>query len=151
MIAHRLQKEDDSAASIAISMALVAEFLVCIVFIILQLAKRLNCNLRGYYLSLLLHCILLIFFLLDCFIHYSGFIYDLLYFGANIFIENSINLMIFEWIRIIILSKFEFMREKKIHHLHLSFYLIISMNLMWWFLFGSLILISYLDNVNFTV
>ena len=150
MIAHRLQKEDNSPTSIAINMILIAEFLVCIIFIIHQLTKRLNCNLRVYYSCLLTHCILLIFFFLDSFIHYSGFLYDLLYFGANIFIENSINLMIFEWLRIIILSKFSSKGKKKLF-LDLSFYLVIGLNLMWWLLFGSLILVSYKDSINFTV
>lgn len=130
-----------STVEVVIYVVLLIEFILCIIGVSYQISLKLTKNLKVFYLCLLVHCVLMVGYFFDPFVEYSGITCAMLYFSANIFIENSINLMIFEWVKIIILSKTQALVTKRLH-LELFSYLILCLNIFWWVVFAVLIIIS---------
>ena len=91
-----IEQRSSTLSGTVIYIIIICEASVAVLLLINQITKKLNRNLRVFYICLLIHCFFLIGFLTYPFIQRQRTVFLILYFIGSILLENSVNFMIFE-------------------------------------------------------
>lgn len=117
------------------------EYAVCILLNVLQFIRRMNNNLVAFYVFLLVQSVLIE-------VYFSGHFFDkfttertVVFFASDMFLATSINSMVYEWLRIVILSKSVITSQKR-KMINKSFFTILFITVFLWLIFLIFIFIG---------
>jgi hypothetical protein len=123
------------------------EYAVCILLNVLQFIRRMNNNLVAFYVFLLVQSVLIE-------VYFSGHFFDsfttertVIFFASDMFLSTSINTMVYEWLRIVILSKSVRTSQKR-KMINKSFFTILFTTVFLWVIFLVFIFIGVWTNLS---
>ncbi|OMJ69366.1 hypothetical protein SteCoe_32930 [Stentor coeruleus] len=127
---------------------LIFEYAICAVINVLLLKQKMTYNLTAFYFFLLLQCFLIEVFFIEYFIPYPKAIYTSFYFASDLLLSTSINCMVYEWLKIVILSKNIIISDKG-YLINKGFYLILIITLVLWLFFFIFIIVAIFTDADY--
>ncbi|OMJ77369.1 hypothetical protein SteCoe_23067 [Stentor coeruleus] len=110
------------------------EYAVCILLNVLQFIRRMNNNLVAFYLFLLIQSVLIEIYFSGHFLGSFTIGKTVMFFASDMFLSTSINSMVYEWLRIVILSKSVITNLKR-KMINKSFFTILFISIFLWIIF----------------
>ncbi|OMJ82563.1 hypothetical protein SteCoe_16729 [Stentor coeruleus] len=123
------------------------EYGVCILLNVLVFVRRMNNNLVAFYLFLLVQSVLIEVYFFGYFSGDFNVVRTIAFFASDMFLLTSINSMVYEWLRIVILSKSVITSHKK-KMINKSFFTILFITIFLWILFLIFTFIGILTELS---
>lgn len=138
----------NSLATMVVNIIVMTEYAGCVFLNVLLLVRKMTYNLTFFYLFLLLQSLCIEIYFFGYFYDYSLSVRTVMYFASDMFLSTSINFMVYEWFKIVILSKSILFIDKR-YLIRKGFYILMFVTLFLWIAFVASIFIGVWTKAKF--